>query len=112
MKFTTSDNNTYRQGVGNVSKAWIDYGLNHRESIEEYFYKNIKIYDADTAGYHTVDFLFEDDTAYRLSYDWYCNTSGEQDDWGEEPWIIDEYDIEQINRNDLNIQDTKQRDWI
>lgn len=113
VKFTTSDNVTWRKNIGDVPKQWIDYGLDHRDSIEKYLYDNLKVYDADSAGDITVDFLFEDNTAYRLSYGWYCNISGDIDVWGEEPWIIDEYDIESIDPAEANVLTSSiTRDWI
>jgi len=114
MKFTTTNNNTYRAGIGTVPKSWIDYNLNHVESIDKYFYDKVQIYDADTCGDETHDFVFEDGKAFRLSYSWYLNASGEMDDDGEElPWVIDERDVQEIDIADANVPDKKVgRDWL
>lgn len=113
MKFTTSENTKYVWGVGNVPKPWMDYGLDATATIEKYFDENIKIWDADTCGDETVDFLFEDGSSYRLEYSWYLNVYREVDDEGEElPWVIDSVSIEEISVEANTVIDKKMRDWL
>ena len=114
MKFTTTYNTGYRTGIGPVPKSWIDYGLDHDKSINQYFEKKIQIYDADTCGDETHDFVFEDGKAFRLEYSWYLNEYKEVDSYGEElPWVIDEYYIEEISIDDANVPEKKPgRDWL
>lgn len=114
MKFTTTNNTIYRAGIGSVPKSWIDYNLDHIESIDKYFQDKVRIYDADTCGDETHDFVFEDGKAFRLEYSWYLNAGGEVDDDGEElPWVIYESRIIPIAIADANVLDKKVgRDWL
>jgi hypothetical protein len=49
MKFTTTENKTFRGHLGYVPKQWIcDEFENHKDSIWKYFVKNIKLYDWDS----------------------------------------------------------------
>ena len=110
MKFTHTNNQFYRKGIGPVPKSWIDYGLGHKESILKVLKDKIKVWDADAAGYSTVDFVFEDGKSFRLEYSWWCNEFPENED---DPWILDEYDIKEIDISQANaIGKTSGRDWI
>jgi hypothetical protein len=112
MKFTTSENNRWIKGVGEVPKEWIDYGLDHQESMERYFQDHIVVHYADSAGYEIVDFLFEDGKAFRLEYEWSLNVFEEKDVWGDEPWILDYKWIEDIDPSKANILSKTPRDWL
>lgn len=113
MKFTHTENTSYRKGIGSVPKPWIDYDKNHKKTIEQYLEDHVKVWDADFCGDITVDFLFEDGKTYRLEYSWYCNEHGEEDEYGEKPWIIDEYYIEEIALDAAKVPEKKiGRDWI
>lgn len=113
MKFTHTNNTTYRKGTGSVPKAWIDYGIdNHKKNVLKYFEDRVRVSDADICGDEKIDFVFDDGKAYRLEYSWWCNIHEEQDDYGDKPWIIDNYDIEEISIDDANVPTKKERDWI
>lgn len=114
MKFTTTYNTGYRTGIGPVPKSWIDYNLDHDKSMNQYFRNKIQIYDADTCGNQTHDFVFEDGKAFRLEYSWYLNQYREVNEDGDElPWVIDEYEIEEISIDDAKVPEKKiGRDWL
>ena len=107
MKFTTSENRTHGFGIGYVPKSWINYDLDHDDSILKYFRENIKIYDADNAGYETHDFVFEDGKAFRLEYERYLNIYNEVDEFGEEPYLIDNIFIEEISLEEADVPEKK-----
>jgi hypothetical protein len=111
MKFTTTNNHTYRAGIGNVPKSWIDYGYaNHKESVWKYFNKNIKLWDWDEGGSETHDFVFEDGKAYRLEYSWWSEWYHKDD---EENGLKDEVYIEVIALEDAKVPDKNVgRDWL
>lgn len=113
MKFTVTGNHTYRGGI-RIPKPWIDYNTDHEKSIIKYYEDNIRIWDADTAGWSDHDFVFEDGKSYRLGYSWYLNESREVDETGEElPWVIDEYDIREISIEKADVPEKKiGRDWL
>jgi hypothetical protein len=112
MFFTHTQNTRYRKGQGAIPNPWIDYGMGYQESIKKYFEKNVRVYDADTCGDITIDFLFEDGKSFRLNYSWWCNIQGEKDEYGDITWIQDEYTIEEIDPNTANVPNRKNRDWI
>jgi hypothetical protein len=111
MKFTTTTNITYRSGIGDVSKPWIDYGFDdHKKSIWKYFKKNIKLYDWDSAGNETHDFVFEDGKAYRLEYSWWSEWYHEDDDRN---GPRDKVNITEISIDDANVMNKYTvRDWL
>ncbi len=109
MKFTTTDNTTYRAGVGTVPKAWIDYEVGHAASIDKYFYKHIKVWDADVCGDETHDFLFEDGKAFRLEYSWWMEWYHEDDDLN---GFFDRKSIEEITVEQADVPSKVQRDWL
>jgi|AntAceMinimDraft_11_1070367.scaffolds.fasta_scaffold186545_2 hypothetical protein len=110
MKFTTTYNYTWRAGIGNIPKAWIDYGIeDHKDSIWKYFYDKIELLDFDVCGNETHDFVFEDGKAYRLEYAWW------RDDWAEEDesCLKNEVYIEEISIDAANVPDRNiGRDWL
>ena len=110
MKFTTTENKTYRFGIGYVPKSWINYDLDYNDSILKYFRENIKIYDACNAGYETHDFVFEDGKAFRLEYEWHLNFYNRKED---EDYFIDNIFIEEISLEEADVPEKKcERDWI
>jgi hypothetical protein len=111
MKFTTTDNYTYRAGIGNVPKSWIDYGHeDHRDSIWKYFGNHIKLWDWDEAGSEIHDFVFEDDKAFRLLYSWWSEWYHEDD---EQNGLKDEVFIEEISIDEAKVPDKNiGRDWL
>ena len=111
MKFTTTDNYTYRAGIGNVPKSWIDYGLeDHKDSIWKYFYDKIKLWDWDECGSETHDFVFDDGKAFRLEYSWWSEWYHDDD---EENGLKDETFIEEISIDDAKVPDKNiGRDWL
>jgi len=112
MKFTHTDNAKYRVGIGYVPKPWVDYGKSHKDSIMGYFEDKVRVWDADICGDVKIDFVFEDGKAYRLDYSWWCNEFGEEDEYGEKPWIMDEYFIEEISIDDADVKEKRERDWL
>ena len=114
MKFTTTRNTVYRPGIGSIPKSWIEYDTDHEKSITKYFEDRVRIYDADTCGDETHDFVFEDGKAFRLTYSWYLNSSRDVDEYGEElPWVIDEHDISEISIEEADVPEKKiGRDWL
>lgn len=114
MLYTTSENVTYRPGIGTVPKNWIATDRSVEETILDYLEQSVRVTDASSGGDHTVDFRFSDGTDWRLYYDWSVNDTG----WytnqsGETPWIVDEYRIEPIPAEISNIRDqTPGRDWL
>lgn len=110
MKFTTTNNRTYRRGIGNIPKPWIEYtGKNHIDSVYEYFDEKLKHWDFDIAGDETHDFVFEDGKAFRLEYSWW------RDDWAgeDEDCLKDKVHVEEISIDDANVPEKKPgRDWI
>lgn len=95
--------------LGYVTKPWIDYGLNHEESIDKYFHSNIQIYDFDTGGDETHDFLFEDGKAFRLEYTWWSEWQHDDDDYNGPRFY--RY-LDEISPDEADVPDKKQRDWI
>lgn len=113
MKFTHTNNTYYRVGLGYTPKSWIDYDKPHKETIKKHLEDRVRVWDADICGDITIDFLFEDGKAYKLEYSWYCNEYGEEDEYGETPWIIDKYYIEEISADEAKVPDKKVgRDWL
>jgi hypothetical protein len=118
MKFTTTENTTYRAGIGDIPKPWIEYdsfdtyegyGDVYENSIRKYFYDHIQIYDWDAAGDETHDFVFEDGKAFRLQYNWWRDAWAEED----ENCMKDEYHIEEIDIDRANVPEKKiERDWL
>lgn len=109
MKFTTSKNKTWRSGIGDVPKAWIDYDLDHKASINKYFDKHIRIYDADICGDKTVEFVFEDGKTFKLEYSWWI------DEFNENPelrGLQDEIYLVEIESKELKEVKPLMRDWI
>lgn len=110
MKFTTTENQTHRIGIGYVPKSWIDYGFDeHKKSIWKYFYDNIKLYDWDECGDEAHDFIFEDGKAFRLVYSWWSEWHHENDD---ENGLKDEVNIKEISLSDADVPDKNMRDWL
>jgi hypothetical protein len=111
MKFTTTQNTGWRPGIGRFPKAWIEYpGLSHEETIEKYFYDNIKLWDFDIAGSETHDFVFEDDKAFRLEYTWWAEWYNEDED---ENGLKDEMHIFEISIVEANVlEKSLGRDWL
>lgn len=110
MKFTTTNNWTYRRGIGNVPMSWIEYpDKNHIDSIYEYFDHNIRIWDWDVAGDETHDFVFEDGKAFRLEYSWWTDMwAGEDEDH-----MKNEVNVEEISIDEANVPEKKiGRDWL
>lgn len=91
-----------------VPKSWIDYDLNHMKSIQKYFDKHIRMYDADNCGFETHDFLFEDGKAFRLEYSYWIENSNEDDELN---GLRDEYTIEEISSDDAKVPNKIDRDW-
>jgi hypothetical protein len=112
--YTTSENVTYRPGVGKVPKKWILTDQSVEATILDYLEQHVRVRDADCDGDHTVDFRFSDGTDWRLYSDWSVNDTG----WytnqsGETPWIVDEYRIERIRAEISDVTDTVPgRDWL
>lgn len=119
MKFTTTENVTYRAGIGHIPKKWIEYDKFkkhedlediYKSSIRKYFYENIKSYDWDNAGDETHDFVFEDGKSFRLKYHWWSEWYHEDD---EKNGLYDEYEITEITIDEANVPEKKViRDWI
>lgn len=124
MKFTTTENTTYRAGIGKMPKAWIEYKdfsatdvgsweYDHdnlyKRSIVKYFYDKIKLWDFDICGDETHDFVFEDGKAFRLEYSWWAEWYHDDDD---ENGLKDEYHIEEITLEEANVPEKKERDWL
>lgn len=87
--------------------------MDHDDSILKYFHENIETYNADSAGYETHDFVFEDGKAFRLEYERYLNIYNEVDEFGEEPYLIYNIFIEEINLEEADVPEKKcERDWI
>jgi hypothetical protein len=110
MKFTTTTNTTYRKGVGNVPKPWIEYpDKSHIDSIYAYFEDNIQIWDWDVCGDETHDFVFEDGKAFRLEYHWWTDMWAEED----ESRMKTEVQVEEIPIEEANVREKKSgRDWL
>jgi hypothetical protein len=110
MKFTTTENKTFRGHLGYVPKQWIcDEFENHKDSIWKYFVKNIKLYDWDICGTEIHDFLFQDGKAFRLEYSWWSEWNNDDE---EENGLKDEVLIHEISSEDANVPDKKIRDWL
>lgn len=110
MKFTTTYNTTYRQGIGETPKSWIECDTSdHQDAIRKYFYRNIKLYDWDVCGDETHDFLFDDDKAFRLEYSWWSEWNHDND---EENGLKDEYYITEIDPSEAKVPTGKSRDWL
>lgn len=113
MKFTTTENTTYRFGIGKIPKPWIESCKDctdiYKDTIVEYYYDNIRHWDFDFAGYETHDFVFEDGKAFRLEYSWWRDDYAEED----ESCLKDEYYITEINIEEADVPEKKMgRDWI
>lgn len=108
MRFTCSTNTRYQTGVGDVQKPWIDYNLDYEKSIKRYFCKHLEVYDFDTCGEETVDFLFEDGKIFQLYHSW------SRDDFGdyEEDETRFHFDYEVTEITESKISTWKDRDWI
>lgn len=112
MKFTTTENTTYRAGIGKVPKPWIEYTdiTTHEAAIKKYFYDRIKAWDWDCAFDETHDFVFEDGKAFRLEYSGWSEWHHENED---ENGLKDEWYIEEISIVDANVPEKKiGRDWL
>lgn len=119
MKFTTTQNTTYRNGIGKIPKPWIEYSSFkqyeeyedvYRSSIIKYFYDEIKRWDWDVCGDETHDFVFEDGKAFRLEYSWWSEWFHDDE---EENGLKDEYYIEEISLEDAKVPEKKiGRDWL
>jgi hypothetical protein len=111
MKFTTTKNKTWRQGIGEIPKPWIhDTETEHEDSIREYFWKNIKCWDWDFAFDEEHDFVFDDGRAFRLYYSGWAEWYHENDD---DNGIKDEWWIEEIKLEDAKVPEKNPgRDWI
>lgn len=111
MKFTTTENYTYRAGIGNIPKSWIDYGYeDHKDSVWKYFNDNIKVWDWDDCFDEEHDFVFEDSKAFRLHYSGWAEWYHEDDD---ENGLKDEVWIEEIALKDAKVPDKNVgRDWL
>ena len=109
MKFTTTYNVTNRPSIGAIPKPWIDYDKDHMDSIYEYFYREIKLYDWDECGNETHDFLFEDGKAFRLEYSWWSEWYHDDD---EQNGLKDEYFIEEIDPEKAKLPSKIERDWL
>lgn len=113
MKFTTTENKSYRGSLGYVPKAWITAeGTDHKSIILNYFNKYIRIYDFDNCGEEIHDFVFDDGTAYRLTYSWWRDWySRDPDDDGCQDHH--DYTIEPISVEEADVIDkTPGRDWL
>jgi hypothetical protein len=118
MKFTTTENTTWRQGVGKIPKPWVEYTFKpyeeyedvYRSSIMKHYYDRIKHWDFDVCGSETHDFVFEDGKAFRFEYSWWAEWYHEDD---EENGLKDEYYIEEITLEEANVPEKKiGRDWL
>jgi hypothetical protein len=118
MKFTTTENKTYRIGIGEIPKPWIEYKLKeyeepdtiYKNAILTYFRNNIRLYDFDQAGDETHDFVFEDGKAFCLEYSWWSEWHHEDE---EQNGIRDKYYIEEIALEDAQVPEkTMRRDWL
>lgn len=111
MKFTTTKNTIYRAGIGKIPKAWIEYpDKDHKNSVKQYFYGKIKLWDWDICGDETHDFVFEDGKAFRLGYSWWSEWFHEDE---EENGLKDEYYIEEISIDEADVPEKKiGRDWL
>ena len=111
MKYTTTDNHTFRAGIGYVPKPWIECNsdISYENIVYNHFSKHIRAYDADECGNETHDFLFSDGKAFRLEYSWWI-------DWhNEDPELNgfqDEYTITPISPNEANVPTKTERDYI
>ncbi len=119
MKFTTTENTTWRAGIGKIPKAWIEYTSFrndedlediYKSSITKYFYKNIKMWDWDVCGDEVHDFVFEDGKAFRLNYSWWAEWHHDDDEENglKDEWYIEEISIEEANVPEKNVR----RDWL
>lgn len=118
MKFTTTENKAYRGSIGYVPKPWIEYSFKdyeirgdiYKSSIYKYFHDNIRIYDWDTCGDETHDFVFEDGKAFRLEYSWWTDWCGRDD---EDSGMKQECSIDEISLDEANVPEKKlERDWL
>lgn len=109
MRFTTTENTRYRTGIGSVPKSWIDYEKGYLDSINQYFYKHIKLWDWDVCGNETHDFVFEDGKSYRLEYSWWSEWDHDNE---EENGLKDEFYIEEISLEQANVPSKVCRDWL
>lgn len=111
MKFTTTENTTFRPGIGKIPKAWIEYpDMDHDGSIREYFWKHVKCWDWDNCFDEEHDFVFEDGKAFRLFYSGWAEWYHENDD---ENGLKDEWYIEEISIDDAKVPEKKiGRDWL
>lgn len=111
FRFNTTENTTYRSGIGYVPKPWIEsQEEDHTSAIRKYFYDNIKIWDWDACGDETHDFVFDDGRAFRLEYSWWSEWHHEDED---ENGLKDSYYITEISINDATVPEKNpSRDWI
>jgi hypothetical protein len=111
MKFTTTSNYTYRAGIGNVPKAWIDFGHeDHEDSIWKYFKDNTKCWDWDACFDEEHDFVFQDGKAFRLYYSGWSEWHHEDD---EKNGLQDEVTIEEISLDEANVPEKHmERNWL
>lgn len=111
MKFTTTTNKTYRRSLGYVPKPWIEYeGLDHKQSISKFFNSNIRVWDWDEGFDEEHDFVFDDGSAYRLTYSGWAEWHHDDE---EENGLKQEWFIEKIGIDEANVLDKKAgRDWI
>lgn len=110
MKFTTTENKSYRGALGYVPKNWIDCGdTEYKDAIWKYFRDHIMIWDFDECGDETHDFLFDDGKAYRLTYSWWAEWFHEDED---ENGLKYETVIDEISADEANVPTTAERDWI
>lgn len=104
MRFTWTGNTTYT----GAPKPWGDYGEHHENTIHKFFFDVIKVYDADTCGDKTIDFVFEDGFAYRLEYSWWFSIN-DHEDYHE---LCDEWSVSEIALEEANVPSKTFRDWV
>jgi hypothetical protein len=110
MKFTTTENTSYKIGIGQVPKSWIESDTDdHIKTIRSYYMKHIHHWDYDCGEDEEHDFLFDDGTAYRLYYSYWSEWHHEDE---EENGLKDSYHIEEIKAENAKVPCKKQRDWL
>jgi hypothetical protein len=111
MKFTTTENTTYRAGIGKIPKAWIEYPeKGHKDSIWQYFHDNIRLWDYDEGGSETHDFVFEDGKAFRLEYEYWSEWYHADDD---KNGLKHDVFITEISIDEADVPEKRiGRDWL
>lgn len=106
MKYTTSDNTTWRPNVGTIPKPWLTSNLDiHERVIWEYLRENVIPYDADVCDDGEIIFLFEGDMAFKVHWSFWI-------DYDPDFEIKHEWHMEEMELSDVPSMMRKERDWI